>query len=60
MSDKASDTGVIETILERLNDYRLPRLLELRRESARGGDNRQRHAAAGTGDGGRPRDSSCD
>lgn len=30
MSDKASDTGIIETILERLNDYRLPRLLELK------------------------------
>ncbi|MCP5129382.1 MAG: hypothetical protein H6985_07375 [Pseudomonadales bacterium] len=31
MSDKASDTGLIETILERLNDYRLPRLLELKK-----------------------------
>lgn len=30
MSDKTEDIGVIETLLERLNDFRLPRLLELR------------------------------
>jgi len=30
MSDKTEDTGVIETLLARLNEYRLPRLLELK------------------------------
>lgn len=30
MSDKAEDAGVIATVLARLNQYRLPRLLELK------------------------------
>jgi hypothetical protein len=30
MSDKTEDTGTIEAILQRLNDFRLPRLLELK------------------------------
>jgi hypothetical protein len=30
MTDKTEDTGVIETLLARLNEYRLPRLLELK------------------------------
>lgn len=30
MSSKEEDTGVIEALLQRLNDFRLPRLLELK------------------------------
>jgi hypothetical protein len=30
MSDNTEDTGMIEALLQRLNDFRLPRLLELR------------------------------
>lgn len=37
MSDKTEDTGVIEAILQRLNDFRLPRLLELK-ERVDGGE----------------------
>jgi hypothetical protein len=29
MSDNTEDTGIIEALLQRLNDFRLPRLLEL-------------------------------
>ena len=36
MSDKTEDTGVIETLLARLNEYRLPRLLELQERVNRG------------------------
>lgn len=31
MSDKTEDTGVIEAVLHRLNEYRLPRLLDLKK-----------------------------
>jgi hypothetical protein len=37
MSDKTEDTGVIEAVLQRLNDFRLPRLLELK-ERVDGGE----------------------
>lgn len=30
MSDNIEDTGTLEAILQRLNDFRLPRLLELK------------------------------
>jgi hypothetical protein len=36
MSEKTEDTGVIEAILQRLNDFRLPRLLELKERMDRG------------------------
>jgi hypothetical protein len=36
MSDKTEDTGVIEAVLQRLNDFRLPRLLELKERVDRG------------------------
>ena len=36
MSSKEEDTGVIETLLERLNKFRLPRLLELKQRVDRG------------------------
>ena len=36
MSDKTEDTGVIEALLARLNEYRLPRLLELKERVDRG------------------------
>ena len=36
MTDKQDDTGVTEAVLERLNTYRLPRLLELKERVDRG------------------------
>ncbi len=36
MSDENEDTGVIEALLARLNEYRLPRLLELKERVDRG------------------------
>jgi hypothetical protein len=30
MSNDTEDTGIIEVLLQRLNDFRLPRLLELK------------------------------
>ena len=30
MSNDTEDTGMIEALLQRLNDFRLPRLLELK------------------------------
>ncbi|HEY6132287.1 MAG TPA: hypothetical protein VIV27_09715 [Halioglobus sp.] len=37
MSNDTEDTGVIEALLQRLNDFRLPRLLELK-ERVEGGE----------------------
>jgi hypothetical protein len=36
MSNNIEDTGVIEALLARLNEYRLPRLLELKERVAAG------------------------
>jgi hypothetical protein len=36
MSNKTEDTGIIEALLARLNEYRLPRLLELKERVERG------------------------
>ena len=36
MSNDTEDTGIIETMLQRLNDFRLPRLLELKERVDRG------------------------
>lgn len=36
MSNEIEDTGVIETLLARLKEYRLPRLLELKERVNRG------------------------
>jgi hypothetical protein len=36
MSNQTEDTGVIEALLARLNEYRLPRLLELKERVDRG------------------------
>ena len=37
MSNDIEDTGMIEVLLQRLNDFRLPRLLELKERVERGG-----------------------
>jgi hypothetical protein len=37
MSDNTEDTGIIEALLQRLNDFRLPRLLELKERVEHGG-----------------------
>ncbi len=42
MSDKTADTGTIEAILQRFNDFRLPRLLELK-ERVDQGEKLQEH-----------------
>jgi hypothetical protein len=36
MSNDTEDTGIIEAMLQRLNDFRLPRLLELQERVNRG------------------------
>ncbi len=36
MSNDTEDTGMIEALLQRLNDFRLPRLLELKERVDRG------------------------
>jgi hypothetical protein len=36
MSNDTQDTGIIEALLQRLNDFRLPRLLELKERVDRG------------------------
>jgi hypothetical protein len=36
MSNDTEDTGMIEALLQRLNDFRLPRLLELKERVERG------------------------
>jgi hypothetical protein len=37
MSNDTEDTGIIEVLLQRLNDFRLPRLLELKERVDAGG-----------------------